>query len=352
MGQDYSELLITESTFDSQSSFFVRLFNNTKIKFYGCIFLRFESSFALISNSTAQINDSDIMLNNVYDDPFVSVYGQSKVYIQNSNIANNSFGSFICADSGSYLKIENCSYFNNTGKEDQSTFFIFNNNSLVIQNSYFNDNKVDYLIQTTSSSILFQETSFCRSMNTFMEGVSNRVSIYDCSIYFDDDAVSELSDSVLNIRNSNLIGCVFGMIGSRKFNSYVNVINSVFNNSMITMLSSDINIAEFHFEHSLITLNVGTPEIRIANSRFDSSGLFLTSLGGDEETCFQTLDTIFIGRASSVKSNAKHFMDKAEKEELIFGETSRLKHIETAYASGKHYVFFQIQPVGTSLISA
>ena len=281
------------------------MFNNTKINFYRCIFLRLESAFAAVSNSIAQINDSDKTLNSPGIAPFVTVYDQSNVYIQNSNIANNSFGSFICADSGSYLKIENCSFVNNTGKEDQSTFFIFNNNSVVVQNSYFNDNNVDYLIQTGSSSILFQGTSFHRStsMSTFLEGASNHVTIYDCSIYFGE--FSKLSDSDLNIKNSKLIGSTLDVIGLRKFNTYVSVINSVINGSEITLYSSDINIAESHFEESQVTMYVGTSKIRIANSRFDSSDLFLRSLGEEIETCFQTLDTIFFEKNFSVKSKRK-----------------------------------------------
>ena len=343
-GEDYSELMITESTFDSSFPFII-VENNTKINFGRCIFVRLDTFLKYLINSTAQINDSDITLNNVND--FVTVYHQSKVYIKNSSIANNSFKSFICAEhgSGSYLKIENCSCFNNTGTEDQSTFFNFNNNSVVVQNSYFNNNNVSYLIQTESSSILFQGTSFYRSMNMFMDGGNNRVTIYDCTIYFDE--YSELYDSVLNIKNSKLIGGSLSVINAYKFKSCVNVINSMFNGSMITMYSNDINIAESHFENSKVMIYVGTPNIRVANSRFDSSHdtplLTFGSFGEEEETCyFQTLDTILFGNNSSVKSNVKHFMDQAEKEGLIVGETSRIKHIETAYASGKYYIAFQI----------
>ena len=152
--------------------------------------------------------------------------------------------------------MENCSYYNNTGK-DQS-HFEFNNNSVVIQNSYFHNNYVyNSLIRTESSHISLQGTTF-DVQKGFLYGLNSRINVFDCSINC--DFLGSLIDSNLDIWNSTLICSDYDTyieMGVTRSKPSVSVINSVLHTSTISLYRCDLNIEGSHFAKSGVILSQG-----------------------------------------------------------------------------------------------
>ena len=351
---DDSEVRAVRSTFDRGSNLSLTM-NNTTVSFYNCSFLHWKNLFQIINNSTVNITHSNITLNKPSGESLIRLQNESKMYLRDSNVIENSIQStFLIAQSGCLLLIEECVYTNNTAHNDSNHFLFSDNTTVLVKNSdFFNNFGLRTLIHVTQSNIHLQGTKFHekdRHMKSgFLTGKDSHVDMDSCSFHCDENGICEnlgiwiflvdVDDSVLNINNSifHYHGAVHAEETIDERQMSVSVINSVFNQTLLCgECLHDVNIKGSRFENGgVVILNV--LHTRIANSRLFGISDPLDFTCTFIHCNFMTLNTVLWWKNFSIGSNMKFFMKQAEKKGLIKAKVpSMIKHTETAYASCKY----------------